>query len=72
MPESFLKRHRTICAVLEELRKEIHEDPKMLVYRKEQLFLLIDEAKDYAQRMSVRLNERKQQVAELEGKLNGS
>lgn len=52
---SYLSRHRTICAVLEEIRSEAYE-PTMTLDRFNEL---IDEAKDYAQRMSARLMEYK-------------
>lgn len=51
MPKSFLARHRTICMVLEEIRKLHKDDPDTN--------MLIDEAKDYAQRMSAKLVEYK-------------
>ncbi len=50
MPASFLKRHRTICDTLEEIRAH-SDDP--YVHK------LVDEAKQYAMRMSVRLVEYK-------------
>lgn len=55
---SFLSRHRTICAVLEELRNlagtyPFKDDTGVV------MDMLIDEAKDYAQRMSNRLMEYK-------------
>lgn len=48
--------HRTICAVLEELRTLVTEDR---VFRQQEYIDLIDEAKDYAQRMSAKLVEYK-------------
>lgn len=49
---SYLSRHRPICAVLQEMRERT-TDPVML--------RLIDEAHDYAKRMSARLVEYKQE-----------
>jgi hypothetical protein len=53
MPASFLSRHRTICAVLEEIKElALKRDDTKTV-------MLCDEAKLYAERMSVRLFEYK-------------
>lgn len=53
MPDktSYLSRHRPICVVLEEIRT--------LGVCSPQIDALVDEAKDYAQRMSARLMEYK-------------
>lgn len=62
MPASFLKRHRTICMVLEEIRGYRNyiktEDERI------RLGELVDEAKDYAQRMSAKLVEYKNKEKE--------
>lgn len=55
MPGSFLSRHRTICEVLEEIRSRAYEPDLTL----DEFNKLIDEAKDYAQRMSAKLMEYK-------------
>ena len=53
MPASFLKRHRTICNVLEEIRERHVNDLRTQE--------LVDEAKNYAQRMSAKLVEYKRE-----------
>lgn len=55
---SFLARHRTICAVLDDIRAyaKRHSDPAVVA--------LCAEAKDYAQRMSNRLMEYKRKEDE--------
>jgi hypothetical protein len=58
MPGSFLARHRTICAVLEEMRQEL-EKPNDDWETHERVIKLIDEAKGYAQSMSAKLMEYK-------------
>lgn len=57
MPSSFLGRHRTICAVLTEI-KELHSDP----YTRH----LCDEAILYAERMSAKLVEYKAATTPVE------
>lgn len=47
---SFSARHRTICAVLEEIRATANDD---------RIDVLVDEAKYYAQRMSAKLQKYK-------------
>lgn len=63
---SFLERHRTICAVIQEIREEASR------YTDEALRLsilkLCDEAQDYAQRMSARLHEHKAREIEYDGR----
>ncbi len=61
MPASFMKRHRTICAVLEEIRSEAYE-PDMTLDR---FNALIDEAKGYAQSMSAKLTKNKTDITRL-------
>jgi hypothetical protein len=60
---SFLSRHRTICAVLEEIREVaklgLAVNPEDRHRIPERIGELVDEAKDYAQRMSNRLMEYK-------------
>lgn len=57
MSNSYLSRHRPICTVLEEIRK-CNNATNADALRPE-INALIDEAKDYAQRMSNRLMEYK-------------
>lgn len=60
---SYLSRHRPICTVIEEIREKL----KGLYSNKQQeaaMFALLDEAKDYAQRMSNRLMEYKRKENE--------
>ncbi len=60
MPASFLKRHRTICEVLEEIRGMATFD------NTNGLEELVDEAKDYAEAMSNKLAWYKEQQNERE------
>lgn len=53
MPASFLKRHRTICAVLQEIQNLAEERGDM------KTITLCIEATDYAKRMSAKLVEYK-------------
>ena len=58
MPDktSYLSRHRPICSVLDEIREKnaAYDHPNRV-----EIGILINEAKDYAQRMSARLMEYK-------------
>lgn len=60
MPASFLKRHRTICEVLEEIRSQA--DPGD--FHGSKIHTLVDEAKTYAQAMSAKLVEYKREKEE--------
>lgn len=59
MPASFLKRHRTICEVLEEIRTATLANHSV-----EYINTLVDEAKTYAQAMSAKLTEYKKEREE--------
>lgn len=61
MPASFLKRHRTICEVLEEIRSLA--DAENSVFLRD-INALVDEAKTYAQAMSAKLTEYKREKEE--------
>jgi hypothetical protein len=65
MPGSFLSRHRTICDTLEEIRTQIARNPRLLEMDKEKISILVDEAKGYAQSMSLKLQEYKRDMKEL-------
>ena len=58
MPASFLSRHRTICAVIEEIREIARQRQDTTT------MLLCDEAKLYAERMSIKLSEYKRKKEE--------
>lgn len=60
MPASFLKRHRTICNVLEEIRSVKGTDPNHYT----RINMLVDEAKSYAESMSAKLVEYKRKEKE--------
>lgn len=57
MPASYLARHRPICAVLAEIRTLAVSRGDVVTVK------LCDEAIDYAQRMSVKLVQYKQEVS---------
>lgn len=61
MPASFLARHRTICAVLEEIRAVANDVSRTEYQRSEKINELCNEARDYAQRMSAKLTEYKKE-----------
>ena len=56
MPGSFLARHRTICAVIDEIRGLANENKHG---NNDRIVVLCDEAKQYAQSMSNKLLEYK-------------
>ena len=61
---SFLARHRTICEVIEEIRttcKSAYGSADFETLVDQRINRLCDEAKDYAQRMSAKLQEYKQE-----------
>ena len=58
---SFLLRHRTICATIEEMREVLEKHYKPTDPSVDPLPALFDEAQDYARRMSARLMEYKKQ-----------
>jgi hypothetical protein len=62
MPASFLKRHRTICEVLEEIRavSVLSKDAADI----RNINTLVDEAKTYAEAMSAKLVEYKHEKEE--------
>lgn len=61
MPASFLNRHRTICAVLEEIRElnDLSVEASKHYNSRKRINDLINEAKDYAEKMSAKLQEYK-------------
>lgn len=65
MPASFLKRHRTICAVILEIREHAVRQKDLYVIQ------LCNEAETYAKAMSAKLALNKQTIEELLEEVDG-